>query len=412
MTQHSPDPITDPVLQAPTVEGRLDGLRRFLRGNRPPDRRGTNLHVHCDHSFSVFPSATAAVAEAVRAGVEVLGLNDFFTTAGGAEFHAACQVAQMPGVLSLECIAMDREAQAAGTLLNDPANPGKVYLCGKGVTQPDEAEANRQLAGLRAHQERRNRALVARADAQVRARLGGPGPTWQDVVGQTPAGNTTERHVARAIQLALRRLAAEGRDYAADFTALVGDAPRPADADQQNQIRGHLLKAGKPCYEPEDPAAFPAVSELRGIFLRLGAVPFYPVLGDPVTSGEQDIPALFDRIAAWGFHAVELIPARNTEARVAAVLAEAAKRQWPVCDGTEHNTAAMEPMLTRWGMDERFRPRFREGALVLLGHQSLHRKGAPGYVDEQGRPRPHAYATCLAEGARAYDAVRKRTVLL
>src|ERR1043165_3691696 len=101
-----------------TRDARLAALRQYLRGHRPPERHGTNLHVHSDHSFSVFASATAAVAEAVAAGVEVLGLNDFFTTAGGAEFQAACQVAQLPGVLSLECIAMDRAAQAAGTLLN------------------------------------------------------------------------------------------------------------------------------------------------------------------------------------------------------------------------------------------------------------------------------------------------------
>lgn len=402
----------DPGLHAPSVEHRLAALRDLLRGQRPPDRRGTNLHVHCDHSFSVFRSATEAVAAAVQAGVEVFGLNDFFTTAGAAEFHQACQVAQMPGVLSLECIAMDGAAQQAGILLNDPANPGKVYLCGKGVTHPDEPEANRQLAGLRQHQETRNRALIAKTDAHFRARLGLAGPTWQDVVGQTPAGNTTERHVARAIQLRLQQLAATGRSFAADFTTVVGEAPKAVDADQQNQIRAQLLKAGKPCYAPEDPAAFPPVDTLRRLFLRLGAIPVYPILGNPITTGEQDIPALFDRIAAWGFHAVELIPARNTAERVAAVLAEAAKRHWPVTDGTEHNTPAMEPLLTTWGMDERFRPRFRESALVILGHQALMRKGAPGYVDEQGHPRPHGYETCLTEGQRAYDAIRKRTMML
>lgn len=373
-----------------------------------PERRGTNLHVHSDHSFSVFRSATEAVAHALQAGVEIFGLNDFFTTAGAAEFHAACHAVQLPGVVSLECIAMDRATQAAGVLLNDPANPGKVYLCGKAVTQPDEPVANRRLAELRGHQERRNRALTAKADAYVRAKLGVAGPTWQDVVGQTPAGNTTERHVAKAIQLCLLRHG----DFAAGFTAVVGEAPKAGDADQQNQIRSHLLKAGKPCYVDEDPAAFPDVSDLRGVFLALGAIPVYPVLGNPVTTGEQDVPALFDRIAAWGFHAVELIPARNTDDRVAAVLAEAARRQWPVCDGTEHNTPAMEPLLTRWGMDDRFRVQFRDGALVLLGHQSLRRKGVPGYLDEQGHPRPNAYQACLAEGQRAYDSVRRRTVMM
>jgi hypothetical protein len=295
-----------------------------------PDRRGTNVHVHSNHSFSVFRSATEAVAHAVQAGVEIFGLNDFFTTAGAAEFHAACALVQMPGIVSLECIAIDRPSQSAGTLLNDPANPSKVYLCGKAVTQPDEPVANRRLAELRGHQERRNRALTVKADAHVQRVLGLSGPTWQDVVGQTPAGNTTERHVAKAIQLSLQRHAAAGRDFSADFLAVVGESAKSADADQQNQIRSHLLKVGKPCYVDEDPAAFPDIIELRDVFLHLGAIPVYPILGNPITSGEQDIATLFDRIAAWGFHAVELIPARNTADRVAAVMAEAAKRQWPV----------------------------------------------------------------------------------
>lgn len=401
-------PLPD-ALVAPTLDARLDALRQIMRHQSAIERRGTNIHVHSNHSFSVFGSATAAVAAALQAGVDIFGLNDFFTTAGAVEFRAACAIAQLPSVLSLECIAMDHAAQAAGVLLNDPANPGKVYLCGKGVTQPDEPEANRSLAALRGHQERRNRALISKADTHVRAALGVAGPTWQDVIGQTPAGNTTERHVAKAIQLSLQRLTG---DYAVNFSAVVGETPKPSPADQQNQIRNQLLKAGKPCYVAEDPAAFPEVADLRRIFLRLGAIPVYPVLGNPITTGEQDIPALFDRIAAWGFHAIELIPARNTDTRVAAVLEEAAKRHWPVCDGTEHNTPAMEPLLTQWGLDARFAPRFREGALVLLGHQSLHHKGVPGYLDEQGHPRPHGYETCLTEGQRAYDSVRKRTTKL
>jgi hypothetical protein len=63
-------------------------------------------------------------------------------------------------------------------------------------------------------------------------------------------------------------------------------------------------------------------------------------------------------------------------------------------------------------MDERFAPQFRNGALVLLGHQSLCRKHAPSYLDDHGRPRAHGYDLCLAEGQHVYDALRKRTMAL
>jgi hypothetical protein len=393
-------------LAHPTLAGRLAALRALATGARLPARAGTNNHVHTNHSFGVFRSPSDAVWRALEAGVEVFGINDFFTTSGHAEFAAACAAVRLPATFSLECIAMDRAAEAAGVLTNDPGNPGKTYLCGKGVTTPDEPRAAATLAAIRSFQEGRNRALIARLDAHFRAAASAPGPSWAQVVDQTPHGNTTERHVAKAVLQCLTAIAARTSGlrsedaFAALFTSVVGSPPKPGDSEQQNQIRGNLLKAGKPCYVAEDPAAFPSVAEIRALFLQLGAIPTYPVLGNPETGGEKDIPALCDRLQGWGFHALELIPARNTDARVAQVLAEAKRRGWPVFDGTEHNTPAMEPLLTRWGTDIRFRGQFRDGALVLLGHQALVQQGRPGYLDGDGRPLAGGYAACLAEGQR------------
>jgi hypothetical protein len=360
-------------------------------------RSGTNAHVHTNHSFSVFASPEAAAAAASDAGLEGVGVNDFFTTSAFPAFRAACERLRLPAVYCCECISMDAGAESAGDLFNDPANPGRIYLSAKAITTPDDPAAQAVLADIRASQEARNRALVARVDAHVRATAGVPGPTWQDVVGQTPHGNTTERHVAKAILLHIR---SRGLDYA----RVVGEAPKGDDAAQQNQIRGCLLKTGKACYVPEDRAAFPTVERLRDAFLGLGAIPVYPVLGNPLTACERDIPALFDRLERWGFRAVELISNRNTDDRVAAVVAECARRGWPVCDGTEHNTPAMEPMHTKWIADPRFAAAFRSGFCVLLGHQILVAAGRPGYVDRRGQLVPGGLDACHAAGAAALAA--------
>jgi hypothetical protein len=363
----------------------------------PMPRLGTNAHVHTNHSFSVFRSPEEAVQAAVDAGLEGVGVNDFFTTSAFAPFAAAAKQARLPVVYCCECISMDAAAEAAGELYNDPANPGRIYLSAKAITTPADAGAQAVLTAIRASQETRNQALVAKVDAHFRAKAGTAGPTWADVTGQTPHGNTTERHVAKAI---LTRIRAAGLDYA----TVVGEAPKGDDAGQQNQIRGALLKAGKACYVPEDRAAFPTVEKLRDAFLGLGSIPTYPVLGNPLTACEKDIPALFDRLERWGFRAIELISNRNTDDRVAAVVAECAKRGWPVCDGTEHNTPAMEPMLTKWVLDARFAQAFRDGYCVHLGHQELVAAGKPGYVDRQGRPVAGGYAACLAAGRNALAA--------
>lgn len=389
-------------LAAPLLADRLAAVAA-LAPSAPQIRRGTNVHVHSNHSFSVFRSPSEAAWAGAAAGVEVIGINDFFTTAGMAEFAQAAAAARIPAAFGIECIALDAGMAARQELANDPANPGKIYLTGKGVTSPDSTAAQATLAGLRASQEARNRALIAKADAHFRATVGQAGPSWQDVVGQTPAGNTTERHVAKAI---LARILALGGDVVAAYTTVVGAAPKAgaaltaADPDAQNQIRGNLLKTGKPCYAPEDPAAFPDVAAIRALFLQLGAIPTYPVLGNPITDGEKDLGAWCDRVAGWGFFALELIPSRNTDERMQQVIDQATRRGWLVCDGTEHNTPAMEPLTTRWGLDDRFRPRLREGALVILGHQALRAAGKPGYVDAAGALVPGGYAACLAAGER------------
>lgn len=394
-------PTSTTELAHPDRAVRLAALAALHRETPPPRRTGTNVHVHTNHSFSVFRSPTEAAWEARQAGVEVFGVNDFYTTGAFDEFTAACAAVGLPAALGLEAIAVDRELAEAKVLVNDPANPGKIYLCAKAVTRPQDPTAQAALARLRGFQETRNRALIAKADERFRTTVGAAGPRWQDVVDLTPAGNTTERHVAKAILERIRAVAVERSMPPGDaFKAVVGQPLSGSDAEQQNAVRNHLLKVGKPCYASEDPGAFPPVAEIRSIFVALGAIPTYPFLGNPVTGGEQDVRAWCDRLAGWGFSALELIPARNTDDRVAAVVAEAQRRNWPIFDGTEHNTPAMEPLTTKWGLDERFRPAFRAGALVALGHQALVAAGQPGYVGADGRPLPDGYARCLAAGER------------
>ena len=128
-----------------------------------------------------------------------------------------------------------------------------------------------------------------------------------------------------------------------------------------------------------------------------GCDPHLSVLGNPITPGEESIDNLADELAR-GIFAIELIPSRNTAERVAEVLEVCRQREWPVFDGTEHNTAKMESLLTEWGSDPRFRQQFQDGACVLLGHQALVAQGQAGYVDRAGNRTEDGYQRCLAAG--------------
>jgi hypothetical protein len=373
------------------LEQRIAALAELCAQLGPRPRRGTNGHIHTSESFSVFRSPTEAVWQAAREGIAVLGINDHYTVAGHEEFRRACEVAGIAATFSLEAVAMDREAAEAGLKLNDPDNPGRIYLCGKGVTRvpPESSPEMRSLARMRAALERRNREITGKVAKLFRDRLGADGPTWENVVALTPRGNATERHVAYAVLLRLRALAEkQGKPLAEIMTALCGAAP-PAggdDATLQILLRAKLLKAGAPCYVPEDAEAFVSVAELRRIFLAFGAIPTYPVLGNPVLAGEQNIEALLDRWEALGFYAVEVIPHRNTRERLGEIVFTARRRWWPVFNGTEHNTPETRPMLDPFALDPEFEPWFRQSTALLLGHQRLVAQGKPGFVDLEGRP--------------------------
>ncbi len=374
-----------------TMEDRLSALREYCASLGARARRGTNCHIHTSESFSVFRSPTEAVAQAAREGIAVLGINDHYTVAGHEEFRRACEIAGIAAAFSLEAVAMDQAAAAEGLLLNDPDNPGRVYLCGKGITRipPDSSAAMQTLAKMRSALDRRNQEMTAKVAALFHERLGADGPTWEAVRALTPRGNATERHVAWAALVRLRELARERnvplRQLIADCCGT--DPPAATDeASLQIFLRSKLLKAGAPAYEREYEEAFVSSEALRGIFLAFGSIPTYPVLGNPVTTGERNIEALLDRLEAAGFHAVEVIPHRNTRERLTEILSAARRRWWPVFNGTEHNTPEPRPLLDPFALDPEFEPWFRKSAAVLLGHQRLIARGEPGFVDEEGRP--------------------------
>jgi hypothetical protein len=373
------------------LEERLRALRQLCTQLGPRPHRGTNCHIHTSESFSVFRSPTEAVWQAAREGLAVLGINDHYTIAGHEEFRRACEIAGIAAAFSLEAVAMDRDAETDGLLLNDPDNPGRAYLCGKGVTRnpPDSSTEMRNLARLRAALEWRNREMTEKVDALFKDRLHADGPTWESVRGLTPRGNATERHVAWATLERLREwAAAQGVSLSEALVKCCGAAPRAGadDAALQIFLRAKLLKACAPCFVSESEEAFVSVEELRRIFLAFGSIPTYPVLGNPVTSGERDIEALLHRLEATGFYAIEVIPHRNTRERLSEIVSTARRRGWPVFNGTEHNTPEARSLLDPFALDPEFEPWFRESTALLLGHQRLVAQGEGGFVDLEGRP--------------------------
>ncbi len=201
-----------------------------------------------------------------------------------------------------------------------------------------------------------------------------------------------ERHIAQAFQEALfDRVRAENR--LAQLGELFGAAPKLTDpldhVGVQNELRSHLMKAGKPAFVEEK---FLSFAEAQQLVLELGGIPSYPVLADgasPRCGFEADPDQLIGELQSRGVHAVEWIPIRNSIRTLLDYVPKMRAAGLAVTAGTEHNTLdliAFDPFAKDGDVPEELRDLFWEGACVAAAHQFLSLHEEIGFVDGDGRP--------------------------
>jgi hypothetical protein len=99
-----------------------------------------NAHLHTPYSFSAFESVEEAVRLAVEQHVSIVGINDFNTTAGYSSWAASCLKYKAFPLFNIEFIGLSKKHQQNNIRMNDPSNPGRIYICGKGLTYPFKLE--------------------------------------------------------------------------------------------------------------------------------------------------------------------------------------------------------------------------------------------------------------------------------
>ena len=363
-----------------------------------------NTHVHLPPNFSAFETAEDAVRTAAAEGIRVMGASNFHDQRIYARFADQARAAGIVPLFGLEFISMDEGLLEAGTRINDPANPGRVYLCGKGVDPfaPPTEMALRLAAEARRTDVDRMRLMVDRlrecfaaaglatvitddSIAEEVAELAGVPRDW--VVLQ-------ERHVARAFQEAVFLVAAPGR-RASLLSRAFGGPSAVAVEDPvavQGEIRSRLMKAGRPAFVAESPVSF---ADAYRLVLEADGIPCYPTLADgvdPICPWETPATGLATRVLARGIHAAELIPIRNTPAVVDEYAEAFRSAGIIVTAGTEHNTPdriPLEPRCVDGSLpSETARDIFWEGTCVIAAHQHLRSQDRAGFVDRNGIPNP------------------------
>jgi len=361
-----------------------------------------NTHVHVPPNFSAFGTPESAIATAGAEGARVVGISNFHDQRVYRRFGDAAVAAGILPVFGLEFITVVDDLRDAGVKVNDPGNPGRMYLCGKGVDPFSEPSA--VAAGIASSARTAN---VARARAMARllrdhfAAAGLATSLDDDAIVADVAERAgvpeawvvlQERHMAMAFQEALfLQVAPERR--AAILTLAYGTAPSAPVEDAvavQGEIRSRLMKAGCPAFVAESALGF---DDAVRLVLESDGIPAYPTLADgtsPVCPFEASPDDLAVELNARGIHLAELIPGRNAPQVVDAYVAAFRAAGIAVTAGTEHNTLDTIPFdpACRGGvpLSDAARAAFWEGACVVVAHQYLRRSGRPGFVDRDGIP--------------------------
>lgn len=367
-----------------------------------------NAHIHLPPNFSAFDTVSQAVQLAAEQEVGVLGVSNYYDYSVYAEFADLASKRGIFPLFGLEIITLNEALVQSGVKVNDPGNPGKMYICGKGITRfdPMNAQAATLLEVIRSKDSERMARMTDRlaglfAAAGLQTGLDAKA-VRQRIVGRHGSPLSTvflqERHVAQAFQeVVFEKVPAEQRG--ALWERLFG-VPSRAEAEDtasvQSEIRSHLMKAGKAAYVEE---TFVDFDHAYRLILALGGIPCYPTLADgaaPICSFETPVERLIVEIKARGIPCAEFIPVRNTPEVLSTYVKAMRSAGITVTAGTEHNTRDMLPIeptcLDGQPIPEDIRAIFWEGACVVAAHQYLMFQGREGYVDGQGRLNPQ-YAT-------------------
>jgi len=347
-----------------------------------------NSHIHLPPNFSAFDSVGEPVAMAALEGLGLIGLSNYY------DYRVYADVARHAcdhGIFVLqgtEIIALDEQLRHDGTRLNDPGNPGKVYVCGKAMRRVDglPQEGRRLLDRIRDADARRMDEMTQKMGAVLREMGFESGLTASVIREQIAhAANVPleavvlqERHLAKAFQRDIfGRLDTDEERTAAAQKLLCADAPVDSgdEVALQNAMRSAFMKAGRAAFVQEE---FVSVEEARALVLSAGGIPCYPVLADgtkPITEFEADPVTLAIRLKDLGFHAVEFIPNRNTPQVLNEYVAALRSRGMIVLAGTEHNTTekiAMTPVCAGGvPIPPGVQRIFDEGTCVAVAHQAL-----------------------------------------
>ncbi len=363
-----------------------------------------NAHFHTPYSFSAFKELRLVFNMATAENIDILGINDFYTTAGYEEFHELSLEYNKFPLFNIEFVGLMKDEQRKKIKINDPDNPGRTYFSGKGMDYPVSLEGSslKKLENVRAENQKQAHEMFRRASEHLSSVDPGLELDYESAMKKHTRGMLRERHIAKIIREKIFENYKSDSERRAILKKIYGgEEPNVSienNAALEDEIRTKLLKANGVAWVEEDSKAFLEIDEVIKIILDAGGIPVYPVLLDDkegnFTEFEKDFEKLYKELTSRNIYSVELIPERNHYDRLLEFTAFFHDRGFIISFGTEHNTPDMKPLkVSAQGgkslSDELKRINF-EGACLLAAHQYCRAKNEEGYLEKNGKPRLHA----------------------
>jgi predicted metal-dependent phosphoesterase TrpH len=379
----------------PTQEQLMAATKEML-----PEPLSVNAHIHSPYSFSSFTGLDQAFALAVSENIGVLGINDFYVTDGYDEFAKLARQNRIFPLFNIEAIALSKTLQEQGIRVNDPGNPGRTYICGKGLNYPSAmgGKCGEMLENVKTESQRQMVEMIEKLNAWLKETGIDMVFTYEEIRQRFARQLVRERHIAQAVRSAVFERYADDAQRRAVLQKIYGGRPSSADLHQaaslENELRNNLLKAGAKAFVPEDEKAFLTIEQICAIILEAGGIPCYPVLldGAPgrITEFETDRDVLFQHLREWNIRCIELIPQRNKLEVMEPFVRYFHEKGFTVTFGTEHNAPGLIPLTPCCSGNTPLTGFLRqvsyEGACVIAAHQYLRAQGGCGFMDEPGKP--------------------------
>ena len=379
-----------------------------------------NAHLHTPYSFSAFCELSEALDRATDEGVKIVGINDFYNTDGYDEWAKGCDKRKLFPLFNIEMIALQEEDRNNGIRVNDPNNPGRTYISGKGLRYPAKFSGKYAslLSAIRDESDAQVKRMCVKLNELLISKKVGFTLDIENIEKELTKGMVRERHLAKALRMkAYSFFNNDNEKISAFFSDIFSGVSLKSDilnhAAVENEIRGNLLKAGGAAFVPENPEAFPPLETIRQLILAAGGIPTYPFLGDDskgnFTDFEKDIVKAAEILKTRGFYSVEFITTRNSIEVLEEYAGYLNDNGFLVTFGSEHNTPAMEPikLSARGGvpLTDKLKRINYEGACIIASHQEHVNENRVGYIDADGKPNYASLRNYVEQGDKLIRAV-------